>query len=405
MRARIVGVLAAAAAAVVAGAPVVSQAAPARPHKTTTSWCDAGATGACVVSATRNGVAVTKDDPSWDIIASTVTGASKDVLVSIQRVTDGDPYDLQTTSLTDVWKVTIAMGAIVPRVVFVAGDGVTVDRQPVDRTDYDVTITASPVVTTNQNDCDQSKATWTCATKASSERTTLSAEITDYGSWADPVQRAAFYGMDFSTNVALTTIPPSIVSTETPGGLPPGAATHELDVQLANQHSHPDSSTFLGFVHLVIPNAFLKAVYGIDDPSTVTASGLTASAGVGMAKVSDVGSALRVDATGITFSQRFLKVKRGSIAPTTPKIGKVHRIGATKATVGYQPSKARGSKILGYTARCSAPHHLALTATRTNGVITVTRLLPGVAYTCAVRANAKHAKSAFSKPKKAAALP
>jgi hypothetical protein len=68
--------------------------------------------------------------------------------------------------------------------------------------------------------------------------------------------------------MAATGLPPEIVNDPTTGA-------PQLLVRLANPHFRQDGSTvFHGFAHQRIPNAFLREVYAIDSPATLTTSGL-----------------------------------------------------------------------------------------------------------------------------------
>ena len=298
----------------------------------------------CVVSATRNGGPVS--DP-WDITVTPITGTgSGEFLWNAERPADADNYELGSANIDDVWEITFETGGFLPRVVFTHGRNVTVARSGTQ-----VTVTASPTAVSGE--CDQGTWPWTCPTTASDaldRDAYLGGHITDYGVWDNAAQRNAFNGMDFNTNIAATSLPPEIEND-------PSTGAERLLIRLANSHFRSDGTTvFTGFAHLRIPNQFLKKVYGIDDPGSLTGSGLATSiggSGGGTAVVSQDpgGGAMLVDITGMTFSARKVLIKRGKVTPVKPKNVRAKRRGST-AKLRFDPVSSRGSKIKRYEARC-----------------------------------------------------
>jgi hypothetical protein len=257
-----------------------------------------------------------------------------------------DPYELGTDALDDVWVITFETGGFPPRVVFTRGQDVSVERSG-----SQVTVTTTP--TTVSGECDQGTWPWTCPTSASADLDRdayLGGDITDYGVWDNAAQRNAFNGMNFNTNIAATSLPPEIVND-------PSTGAERLLVRLANSHFRSDGTTvFTGFAHLRIPNQFLKKVYGIDDPGSLTGSGLATSiggSGSGTAVVSQEpgGGAMLVDITGMTFSARKVLIKRGKITPVKPKNVRMKRRGST-AILRFDAVSSRGSKVTGYEGMC-----------------------------------------------------
>ena len=92
--------------------------------------------------------------------------------------------------------------------------------------------------------------------------------------------------MNMWTNIDETGLPPEIVSTPSGDG---------LVLQLADQHEYPDGSTFVGYFHLLIPDSFLESVYCVNDPSTISTSGVAAWIGSGTVTVTQQPSALEVE--------------------------------------------------------------------------------------------------------------
>jgi hypothetical protein len=345
-------------------------------------WCPAPAP--CIVSASVNGTTVDETDTDYDLtLLHSTAGGSNDLLWTVQREGGGDPYELSPTgSLSDVWVITIDAGTIEPRVAFIHGDDVTVARAG-----NQITITASPITITGE--CDQGVWPWTCPGTATTQRDVyLDGSVTDYGVWDNVAQRKAMLGMNYATNVSATSLPPEIVND-------PSTGEEQLLIRLANPHFQMDGSTvFTGFAHLRIPNAFLKKAYGVDDPATLTGSGLAPSvggpsAGSGTATVAPdpAGGAMLVDITGLTFSHRLVRIKRGVITPTKPKDLRARRMGGSGAKLKFDPATARGSRIKRYEARCTQGSDVAVDRGRRSPL----RVggLGGGSYTCRVRALSK----------------
>ena len=199
--------------------------------------------------------------------------------------------------------------------------------------------------------------------------------------------------MDFNTNIDSTSIPPQIVKD-------PDSGAQMIQLDLANAHylkSEP-TKVFKGFAHVRLPNAFLKEVYEVDSPATLTAAGLAPTTGSGTVTVTDTGSALAVDVENMTFSARRVKIKRGVITPRKPTSLAAKRTGANTAKLTFMAALPRGSKVTGHAARC-----VAVTGTH---VVTdkeldgppqyISGLRRGVAYDCKVRGLSKAGPGAWT---------
>lgn len=152
------------------------------------------------------------------------------------------------------------------------------------------------------------------------------------------------------------------------------------------------STVFHGFEHIRIPNAFLRVVYGIDYPSTLTTVGLVPT-GAGPDAVVSVhqeagDDAMLVDITNMTFSAHLVKVKRGTITPTRAQ--NIHAVRTTihGGKLKFGPAEPRGSHITGYRGRCISGSSV-VTAKAASSPIVVTGLLRDRAYTCQVQALSK----------------
>ena len=363
-------------------------------------WCVDGRPPPCFVSATRNGTDVPPSDPTWQLYRGVPPGGSDDFQWGVSRVGHAD---LGLSALGDVWVVKIDVGTLIPRVVFTHGDNVTVERIDDGDGTYQVKVTANPIVLLGE--CDQSAPwPWPCPTTASQQwNGYLDGEVTDYGVWGDPAQRASFYGMNFNSNIAATSLPPEIVNDPTTGA-------EQILVRLANPHFEDDGTTvFHGFAHQRIPNAFLREVYGIDAPASLTSGGLApVVTGSGAASLSVTlepgGGAVLVDATGVTFSARKLIVKRGVITPTRVGDPRAARTGPAAGKLRFDPATPRGSRITGYQAKCTHNASVVTAAAHTSP-ITVTGLHAGVPYNCVIRARSKAGLGAPTAPLRMPAHP
>lgn len=348
------------------------------PGRTLSSFCSEGP-APCIVSATRDGTPVTSADPTWNfVLTSYNVGKSREVRWIVQK--DGS-FELGLDALDDVWVVTVNTGTVVPRVVFAYGAEATVARLA---SPNRVTVTASPVRMTDNDECDPTWP-WSCPHQAMNDFDGyLDAIITDYGAWSDTAQRESMYGMDYTTNIGLTSIPPEIVND-------PATGRERLLIRLANHHLYSDASLFQGFAHLRIPNLFLRRVYGIDHPASLTGAGLD-TAGAGSAATVSVlpepgGGAMLVDITDMTFSRKRLRISRGVITPTKPKNVRARRSGK-RVRLRFTEATPRGSKITGYRAACVRGTS-ALTGRSNRSPVVVKNLRPGARYTCRVRALSK----------------
>ena len=288
-------------------------------------------------------------------------------------------------SLDDVWRVTMDLGTMIPRVAFMRGqDGKTVRLDDGDGT-YRATVVGTPVVVSQG--CSQASWPWTCPEVADSEwHGTFDGQITDYGGWSPASQRDAMYGMNYYTNIDATELPPQVVSD-------PETGTDYLSIALASPHFRMDGTTVIrGFFSMEIPNAFLREVYGIDAPATLTSNGLDPTIGSGTVSVAQSADndSMLIDASDITFSMRRLRVKRGVITPTRPTDVRATRTGVHRGKVAFDPSRARGSRITGYRASCVARRgdHVATGRADASPVL-VTELREGVGYDCRARAGSK----------------
>ncbi|HKP90671.1 MAG TPA: fibronectin type III domain-containing protein [Thermoleophilaceae bacterium] len=356
-------------------------------------WCGTHAPP-CIESATRDGAAIGPGDPTFDVGVTGFTGdGSHSALWDVTRPGADDPFELGAAERSVRWTVTIDMGATIPRVVFQYGGDLAVTRATGPGGAHRITIASNPVTLENNDECNVSTFPWTCPFRASSERKgTLQGQVTDYDAWDDVPQRESFLGMNYSTNIAVTSLPPEIEAD-------PATGAQRLLLRLANQHERPSGEVFRGFVHLRIPNRFLRLVYGVDDPSALTTSGLTTSGGGGgtASVTQEAGDdAMLVDVTGITFSQRLLRIRRGKIVPTKPTRLRAERTGRHGARIFFKRSRSRGSKVTSYAVKCRGDNASA-EGSATKPPVRLTQLEEGVSYRCRVRPRSKAGQGPSSK--------
>jgi hypothetical protein len=335
-----------------------------------------------LASATRNG---SSDLGGFkvDVSCSKLDGSQN---VGWNVTTTEGAYDLGSGALDDTWKIKIRTGSVVPRVTATHGAGVSVTRTQDDSDRWYVEITAKPVLLLGE--CDQGVWPWTCPHTATQQWDGyLDGEITDYGSWEDAEQRAAFFGMDYSSDISAGSVPPEVVSD-------PRSGAQMIRLLLANPHYTKGGALFRGNVKVRIPNAFLKTVYEIDAPATLTSAGLSpdlSGTGAGTVTVTDAGTALVVEGKDMTFSARSIKVHRGTIVPRKPTNVAAKRTGATTGKLTFTAATPRGSKVTGHLARCVARTGTHVVTDREyNGPPQyISGLRRGVAYDCTVRGTSK----------------
>jgi hypothetical protein len=336
-------------------------------------WCTE-ASPPCIVSASLNGSPVFDTDPNyWLELSSFMPGGSQNFIVNVERRTGAD---LGAGDLSDNWIVVVNTGTMVPRVASAFGANMTYVRTPEAGGTYQMTIEGSPVHINNNSDCDFSTSIPTCPFKATSDYAAyLQIEVGEYNlpTLYTASQIPSFYGMNMWTNIDETGLPPEVLST--PSG-------NELVLQLADQHEYPDGSTFVGFFHLLIPDSFLEAVYGVNDPSTISTSGVAASIGSGTVTVTQPPGALEVDITGVTFTHRTLIIRRGVITPAAPRGVHARRTGTHTGRITFSPAHPRGAKVTGYEVTCKSGHS-KVTATGRRSPLKI-KGLRAVGYRCTV---------------------
>jgi hypothetical protein len=339
-------------------------------------WCTTSP-APCIVSVEHDGIPVPSSDPVWQVdLVSSAHDAKWDLKES-------GAYEL-TSASAGTWEVTVDMGTTVPRVSYGTGRNGEVTRT--DDGDGTWTITTSAEPTLVATGCDPSSWPWTCPTTAPDQALRLSAQALDWHQWEDSVQRRAFFGVDFWTNVEVTSFPPGVMYDDLTG-----IARMQLD--FGAPHFETDGVTeYRGHFEAVLPNDFLRENFYIPDPGTMTTASL-AVAGGGPVSTTTVtkaspASPVEIEVTDMTFSTRRLRVQTGTVVPTRPGNLRATRTSTRAGRLDYDLATPRGAKVTGYRARCVPASGSSVTATLRDDAspLRVTGLTSGRTYWCRVRA-------------------
>lgn len=359
--------------------PVVgasAQTAPVRPDIFPSEWCGNQAPP-CVVLASRDGVAITESDPTYAVSASGSLQSNGEFLTQwsiADALIKGNYATLAPGDVNVPFSITIDVGKHRPRVVDEYAGGVTVADTFNGRVGtWDVTIAGTGVEQGVNADCNA--VAWTCPFNETNAIVAFQGEIGDWQQWPDSAQWNDFNGLDQWTNVELTEIPPQI-----------SGSPLTISEELGNSHEL-NGTVFEGYWYAVLPNAMLVDM-GINDPSTLTSAGVSASAGTGTVTVTPGPTSTEIAITGITFSPRMVRIKRGTITPFAPTRLTTRRASATIAYLSFRAARARGSYVRSYQGRCMAAHQTTRYATGPHSSLKVSSLTRGVSYTCQVRARA-----------------
>jgi hypothetical protein len=272
------------------------------------------------------------------------------------------------------FSITVDVGSHQPRVTDEYARDVSVtDTYNHAHGTWDVTVSGAAVEQGVNDDCNAT--TWTCPPNDNNTIVAFQGEIGDWRQWSDPAQRNDFNGLDQWTNVELAEIPPQITGNPL-----------TISEQLGNSHEL-NSQVFEGFWSGTLPNALLVDM-GINDPSTLTSAGISASVGTGTVTVTPGPTSTEITITGITFSRRMVRIKRGTITPSAPTGLRTRRASATVAYLAFRAARPRGSYVRSYEGRCRAADGTTSYGFARRSPVKVTSLRSGVSYVCQVRAKA-----------------
>ena len=169
------------------GAP--AQAAPARPDIDASEWCGTQAPP-CVVSASRNGVAITESDPTYAVSAAGLLQSDGEFLTQWginDALIPGASATLAPGDAGVPFSITVDVGAHPPRVVdeYAAGVSVT-DTYDSAAGTWDVTVSGTAVEQGVNADCNA--VTWTCPVDETDTIVNFWGEIGDWQQWPDSAQ-------------------------------------------------------------------------------------------------------------------------------------------------------------------------------------------------------------------------
>jgi fibronectin type III domain protein len=362
-------------------------------------WCadNPGGLDPCVVSATYDGSALTSSDASYAVwaIPSPANGAET-VQWSVRPkvVTD------LSAALGHTFSITIRTSAV-PRVIDAYAGSLNYARTSLGGSNYEVTVSGTPVSVTENSDCSYPPGGPTCPPIAPGSKVLFQGEIDDYNytSYSDPSYPTglvdSFYGMTMLTNITETGLPPNIVQVN---------GQNELQIDLADHHFLQDGTTVVqGNFVLEIPDSLLATYWGINDPSTLASDGLSGTIGSGggtLAVTVVPGTGVQVAITGLTFSQRKLLLKLGHVRPRAPTHIKATRLSASSARVAFRAARPRGQRVTGYKLVCAAGFSdvvQVITVKGRRSPLRVRNLAPRKAYSCRLRARSKAGYGARSR--------
>lgn len=363
-------------------------------------WCSASPAPPCVEHLYVDGVEKFDGDPTYDVQFAFFAGGPTPSEM-FQYYVQKSPGGYKLGASTERFTVVLDSGSLKPRVVDGWASEVVVTRDPDPAgVHHHVTVSAKP--SEHLAACRDIAGTLTCpftAAAAADDARQVGVTIDD-GSWwgANPDQ---VNGLEYFTNIDVGGIPPEFVTNSATGEV-------TLSMLMANAHARADGSTYFGRSETRLPNRFMREVYGIPDPSTMTGTSLVASVsgGVGTANIyqESGADAMRIDVTGVTFSKRHLRVSIGTIRPTKPTLTKTKRISGGKGRVTFTKARPRGAKVTGYQAKCVSGRQVVTDRGGWPSFV-VSGLRAGRGYDCRVRALSKAGPGRYSAKKHLAARP
>ncbi len=358
-------------------------------------WCASSSYDPCIVSASLDNTPLLDTDPNYAIWALNSgeggPNGEKKVLWSVQPKTASD----LSAAIGHEFSITIRT-SVVPRVIDGFIGTATYARSGPNAGKYDVTISGYPLTVHDQSNCTYPAGGPICTGNAPGGKVILQGEIDDfnYSLYSGPGYPAglvdSFQGMDMWTNIAETGLPPTITQVN---------GQNELQIDLADYHfEHNGVTVTHGNFSLRIPETFLATMWGINDPASLASDGLNASIGAGggtlAVTVGPGNASVDVQITGMTFSQRKLKIKLGHVTPLAPKHVEASRLSGTTARVTFRAAKPHGQKVTGYSAKCGGKR---FAVKGKHSPATIEGLTSGVGYSCKLQGRSKAGYGAASK--------
>jgi hypothetical protein len=379
-------VLLAVAGLVVAGLAVVTTATPVAAAGYAERWCSTPTKAPCIISATRNGVAMHAGDALE--VQLTPTQDLSDFKDIAFQVTD--PTDAVHLSTTDNISVLIDLGTLKPEYTEGYASRPDVDRINDGDGTYKVRYTGHPVLLTAG--CNDSYPS-SCPDTASDQDVKFSAEIEKLKT------NHELEGFDRSQRADM--VDGIFLQTSRSGDY--------LESTWDNSRFLTDGVTKAkAEARFRVPYQMLIDEFKIPNPATIVTSSLIGTVNGAPATYSvsqdPKGGGVFFDISGVTFGpgtarvshpgtaaspSRVIKVRRGTITPFAPTLQKATRVSASKAKLRFLRARARGAKVTGYQARCQSAGHKTLTAKGSYPAVTVGHLKPGRKYQCSVRGLSK----------------
>ncbi len=308
------------------------------------SPCGGATTVYCVVSRTRNGVAVTDTDtyyPYAHTLDNHTIGFG--VWHNTGSTLDGEVLP------GDTYKLVVNTGAILPREVDANAQDVTFSRGGSPGS-YTVTLIFRP---TPVHHVGYGVDTRTCTIGACGDET-WRASLDYDGFVTGYVTDLATSGLD-ATEISQRTGMISAYNAQD-ANVFYDPDTNSLVVQLANPHLTGTGAVATGSYETFLPTAFLEGTMNVPDAGTLTAGTVTVvrSAGGSVSSapftLAHVPGGVRIAITGITYSSPTYTIHPG---PSKPRHVHARKVSAHKARVKFRkPAKALGHKINRYQARC-----------------------------------------------------
>ncbi|WP_183406995.1 fibronectin type III domain-containing protein [Nocardioides marmorisolisilvae] len=356
-------------------------------------YCSAPAAPPCIVRLTR--AAVDVDPNLYRVVWNEKAPSSGFYSWYFETFTGGawraDMSADGTDETTQVFKLVLDFGSFNP--VTYAGQGSSDFENPVYRSvvdgHYRISITASPI--NRLTGCDFNVDPPSCPTYGTADDDVegyLDGVVNDarwFGETA--AEHRIIGGFSDLHNTEYTGGPPVIVTD-------PVTGSSTMTFTLRNTHAYADHTTvFHGNQQLRLPNSMLREVYGIPDPDTMSPGSLATSlggSGTGTITVHPEAdhTGVVVYVTGVTFSTRTVRIKRGIIVPLAPTHLSSWRISAASGRIYFTKATPRGSRVTSYLARCQHGSSVKTANGYSTGV-TFSNLARNTSYSCRVRARSK----------------
>lgn len=313
-------------------------------------WCATGHPTPCLERLWHDGAEITSTDPAYSFLFLEDNGWDPPVGGGFTwEFLKNGGYDMGGAETGHTFRALVNTGALEPRTTFGFAERVGVNFLPDTGTGHRVDLSVKPVSMIFACRVDPTTGATTCPhTGAPGDTIQAMAygTVDSGGWWGGPAIRDQVKGLELFTNVHVVSTPPDF-SVD-------AAGSTAMTVQLDNSHQYSDGTLFEGFADYRVPHQMLRDVFNIPDPDTMTGSSLTTTVSGLSTPVTFAqdGDAVRVHIGPITFSERQVKVKTGTITPTRPSGVRANWLASGSARVALQASSPRGAKVRGYLAQC-----------------------------------------------------